>query len=107
MGPNFLNFGIVEHPVSVVDFRLKFTPWSHDRVIAFEPQLPCERRWTDGSVVLQESFWLTTGALAVVDQHENCVASGRVNHASYAAELIRTVCRFSCLRLPQPASDFH
>lgn len=49
-------------------------------VAPVQPHLPTALRWTDGSVVFPECFWLATAAYAVVDENESCVSSGRVLH---------------------------
>ena len=59
-------------------------------VAPVQPHLPTALRWTDGSEVFPECFWLATAAYAVVDENESCVSSGRVLHpaiSSFAAEL--------------------
>ena len=46
--------------------------------------------FSDGSVLLQESYWLTTAAFAIYDQDEHLIMSGPVKHvalAAYTAEL--------------------
>ena len=90
LGPNYANFGIVEHPPAIVAHRLRWTSWMHSEEVPFQPHLPKTERWTDGSVVFADYFWLATAAYAVVDANEVCIASGRVLHpgiSSYAAEL--------------------
>ena len=90
LGPNFTNFGIVEHPVAIIDYRLDLSGSDVESSGFFDPALPIARRWTDGSVIFANSFWLVSAAFAVVDEQENCIFSGPVHHvclSSFAAEL--------------------
>lgn len=89
LGVNYPLLGICEHPVSIIDHRLQFQALSGEAV-CFDPSLDVQEVWTDGSVVLQESFWLTAAGFAVVGSQGQCIVSGRVQHvalSAYAAEL--------------------
>lgn len=105
LGPNFLNFGVVEHPPSICDFRLHFESWPFSEVDVFHPHLPLARRWTDGSVLCAKSYW-ATGTYAVVNEQAICISQGRVNHfnvTSYTTELYavlaaNTLCN-SCIHI--------
>lgn len=53
--------------------------------------------WSDGSVVFQNYFWLTSAAYAVVNENEETIVAGRVLHValnSYAAELFAILMAF-------------
>ena len=101
LGPNFVGLGLVEHPVAICDVRLQQV--SLPEVATFRASDPCQRLWTDGSLVLQESYWLQTAAYAVVNVHREVVAKGRVNHfslSSYTAELFAGVAAFVTSSVP-------
>lgn len=101
LGPNFGGLGLVEHPVALCDFRLQ--PISLPEIVPFLPASPCRNLWTDGSLVLQDSYWLQTAAYAVVDEARQVVSKGRVNHfalSSFTAELFAVVCAFATSSSP-------
>ena len=90
LGPNFINFGIVEHPVAIIDHRLSCASLTVCPSESFDHTSPPARRWTDGSVLFASCFWLTSAAYAVVDENETCILFGSVHHvclSSFAAEL--------------------
>ena len=89
-GPNYRNLGIFEHPVAIADKRLAMSRWDPQSECSFDPRQPQVLRWTDGSVVMQKSFWLSAAGYSVVDEHMQCLEAGPVLHlllASYTAEL--------------------
>ena len=72
-----------ENPLLISEFPT-FEP------AGFDPSAEELTWFTDGSVVLQESFWLTAAAFAIFDSAERLVASAPVRHialAAYTAEL--------------------
>lgn len=78
------------NPVAIASHRLRWLQWSHANCAQFCASHSPINVWTDGSVLLQESFWLTTAGYAVVAEDESCIASGQVCHislSSCAAEL--------------------
>lgn len=89
LGTNFSLLGICEHPVSIANHRLR----SHTQLgdaVPFDANLERQTVWSDGSVIFQESYWLTSAGFAVVDDKGQCIVSGPVYHVSltsYAAEL--------------------
>ena len=90
LGPNYANFGIVEHPPAIVAHRLRWLSWTDSAIVPFQPHLPKLERWTDGSVVFGQYFWLATAAFAIVNENEECLDAGRVHHpgiSAFAAEL--------------------
>ena len=89
LGVNFQLLGICEHPVEIVSHRLRC-----------QTQIPPAAQisdlssltefWTDGSVLMQECFWLTSAGFSVIDSSGSIVCSGPVHHVtlnSYTAEL--------------------
>ena len=89
LGVNFQLLGICEHPVEIVNHRLRC-----------QTQIPPAAQisdlssltefWTDGSVLMQECFWLTSAGFSVIDSSGSIVCSGPVHHVtlnSYTAEL--------------------
>ena len=90
LGPNFCGLGIIEHPAAIASSRLQVSDLPVFDPDAFDPAADELTWFTDGSVVLQESFWLTTAAYAIFDCAEHLVVSGPVRHislAAYTAEL--------------------
>lgn len=90
LGPNFCGLGIVEHPPALASQRLTISELPVFDATCFDPEA-AELLWfSDGSVVLQESFWLTAAAFAIYHHQERLVASAPVQHislAAYTAEL--------------------
>lgn len=89
-GPNYQNLGIFEHPVAVANVRLTVAQWDPTCEVAFETTAPQVHLWTDGSIIMQPSFWLTAAGYAVVNAQMTCIDSGPVQHlllTSYTAEL--------------------
>ena len=99
LGPNFGKLGIVEHPPAIVDTRLQVYPWDQSEQVVFCPNNPVTHLWTDGSVVLADSFWLASAAYAIVNDDAVCIECKPVFHFAitpYAAELyaiLRAVAR--------------
>ena len=59
--------------------------------------------WTDGSLILQDTYWLQTAAYAVVDDSGEVIHEGRVNHfslSSFTAELFAGVTAFVTAATP-------
>ena len=90
MGENFLLLGHIAHPQFIARRRLQFSLAADLEVAGtFDPSC-LVRLWTDGSLVLGESFWLATATYAIVDEQINIVKKGLINHwalSAYAAEL--------------------
>ena len=102
LGPNFKNFGVVEHPVKIAEHRLRWSPLPEVATIDHVQDSNILQIWTDGSVVWNENFWLTTASFAAVDSQGHCLAKGEVKHwslSSYAAELWAIV--YVVARFPQ------
>ena len=90
LGPNFCGLGIVEHPASIASHRIQISQLPDFDIAIFDPGATAVTWFTDGSVVLQESFWLTAAAFAIYDDAGNQVAAAPVRHialSAYAAEL--------------------
>ena len=90
LGPNFCGLGIVEHPSSAINHRVQLSALPTYDCTLFDPTAPGVVWFSDGSVLLQESYWLTSAAFAIYDQNESLIRSGPVKHvalASYTAEL--------------------
>lgn len=90
LGPNFTGLGIVEHPVAVAQARTRVSKHLDVHVVALDTAMPHIMWWTDGSVLAQQHFWITSAAFAIYNEQETCVASGPVHHfalSSYSAEL--------------------
>lgn len=90
LGPNFCGLGIVEHPAGIASQRLKISKLPALDESSFDPHAQELEWFTDGSVLLQESYWVTSAAYAIFDKEERLVSSGPVCHpslAAYTAEL--------------------
>ena len=90
LGDNFPMLGLCEHPVGICKHRLQFTTLANDVPGILDPSLQRAPFWTDGSVFLTESFWLTTAGCSVVNEHGQCILAERVcfpSLSSYTAEL--------------------
>ena len=90
LGNNFALLGHVEHPYRLSLFRLQSESPTPSDAVHFQPSLPTEERWTDGSVLWHENFWITTASYAVVDKTGLTLFSGRVRRwhlSSHVAEL--------------------
>ena len=90
LGENFLLLGHIAHPKFVARRRLQFA-FAADLELAetFDPMC-LKRLWTDGSLVLGESFWLATATYAIVDEQVTIIKKGLISHwaiSAYAAEL--------------------
>ena len=77
--------GIVEHPTSVAAQRIQISALSTYNPVNFDPAAPELTWFTDGSVLLQDSYWLTSAAFAIYDRSEQLITSGPVRHVSLAA----------------------
>ena len=90
LGENFSLLGHIAHPQFIARRRLQFTLAADLEVSeTFDPSC-LVRLWTDGSLVLGESFWLATATYAIVDEQINIVKKGLISHwalSAYAAEL--------------------
>ena len=103
LGPNFSLLGHVEHPFRLTAFRLLHSTARVDEAAVFDPVAPLQEVWTDGSVLWQESFWLTTATFAVIDQLGRALRVGRVqrwNLSSFVAELWAIWIAFSSSEAP-------
>lgn len=94
LGDNFSMLGLCEHPVGspvgICKHRMHFTSIANDTPSAFDPSRNRTPFWTDGSVFLTESFWLTTAGCSIVNEHGQCILAERVCFpalSSYTAEL--------------------
>lgn len=90
LGVNFQMLGHVEHPKFVGRRRLLHQ--SSDGLVAADhfADAPLQSRWTDGSVVNSENFWLSVGTFAIIDEAGRTVDTGMVSHwamCSYVTEL--------------------
>ena len=90
LGPNFQLLGLVDHPVGIAKHRLAFSSIQGDSSPVFLGEADARHVWTDGSVILAESYWLTSAAYSIIDASGNTVDSGPVQSpklSSYSAEL--------------------
>lgn len=90
LGLNFPLLGIVEHPRRLAQFRLQSEIADHNSAAVFCPLDDMVEIWTDGSVLHQESFWLTTATFAAVDKVGCVIHRGRFMRwhlSSFVAEL--------------------
>lgn len=90
LGQNFSGLGVVEHPAAIASQRIQILKLPVFDEAGFDPAAEELTWFTDGSVVLRESFWLTAAAYAIFDEKEQLVASAPVRHialAAYTAEL--------------------
>lgn len=90
LGQNFRTLSHVEHPWFVG--RRRFLHQSADGLVPAEYFSPdgLTKRWTDGSVVHGENFWLAVGTFSIIDEGGQTVSCGMVNHwalSSYVTEL--------------------
>ena len=82
--------GLVDHPVGIAKHRLAFTSIQGDISPPFVADADTQHVWTDGSVFLAESYWLTTAAYSIIDAFGRTVDTGPVQSpklTSYSAEL--------------------
>ena len=90
LGPNFQLLGLVDHPVGIAKHRLAFASIQGDISPPFVADADTQHVWTDGSVFLAESYWLTTAAYSIIDALGRTVDTGPVQSpklTSYSAEL--------------------
>ena len=90
LGANFYNLGIVEHPKDVLINRLKLSDLADIHVAEFDACANPVQRWTDGSLVCANFFWLACGSFAIVDETGFCIKRGIVRAwcmSSYTTEL--------------------
>lgn len=88
-GHNFALFGIVEHPIAIIQHRFR---WNNPKEVIdaeFRAHMPLREWWTDGSVFWNINFWLTAGGFAIVNEEANVSFSGPVRNLSisYTTEL--------------------
>ena len=102
-GPNFPLLGHVEHPFRLTAFRLLHQAARIDDAASLDPAADPLEVWTDGSVLWQENFWLTTATFAVIAKNGTLLHSGRVQRwclSSYVAELWAVWSAFSSSAAP-------
>lgn len=90
LGVNFALLGLIENPCRLSQFRLQSEVARLSDAVIFDPDLGTKETWTDGSVLWQENFWITTAAYAVIDKEGRVLHSGRVRRwslSSYVVEL--------------------
>lgn len=90
LGRNFELLGIVEHPWSILSHRLRVSNINSRTNAAWCDAQDTKKVWTDGSVMWPDHLLLTCAGFAVVDEHQNVLASGPVMHwslCSFTAEL--------------------
>ena len=103
LGRNFRMLGHVEHPKFIG--RRRFLHQSADDLVPAECFNPdgLIRRWTDGSVVNGENFWLSVGTFSIIDEGGQAVSCGMVSHwalSSYVTELWAIFQVFFCASTP-------
>ena len=103
LGPNFQLLGLVDHPVGIAKHRLQFSSIRGDFSPAFLGDADAKHFWTDGSVILAESYWLTSAAYSIIDASGQIVDTGPVQPRSSPHILLnclQSIKQSSCQMLP-------
>ena len=85
LGSNFAMLGHVHQPMFVVRRRLLQLQAS---TLTFSAEFNSDSTrqvWTDGSLVFGDNVWLATGTYAVLDEQQNVIHQGQVNHLALSA----------------------
>ena len=85
LGNNFAMLGHVHQPSFVVRRRLLQLQSCALPVSAEFNGSSTHQVWTDGSLVFGENVWLATGTYAVLDEQQNIIHQGQVNHLALSA----------------------
>ena len=103
LGPNFELLGIVEHPRSVLTYRLKVSSPHDLHIETWHATQPMCTVWTDGSVQWPNHFLLTCAGFSVINHDGSTLHQGPVHHwnlSSYAAELWALIVAFAAASGP-------